>query len=482
VVGLGAENIPDAPSALPMFIALVIVGVLPNVPWLQQLEFQLRRFAHQRAFIPKAARAVSDKLSSAEFNFELYQSEMVLNSPAMYGVERSDFIGPRDSIEYAWARLSCLLYRFKYLQDAGVALSFDEEVLDRYSADLEALVLKRKAMADDIAKYRQQKLAHPYHSNEELHGSLTKTLRKVYLLLGCAVRLKIGTAADMNPALRPFGFVLDSGVIRSEHKDLMIVGLGVMAVAVLVLVYAAVPFGGLVAHRLGAELSEFFPIQGSEAFSWLVSALLTHGTAILIGERMRTRRLAATRWFMTAGRVRRGTAANHILIALACALVSFIPLFLYGMVYTNASLGLARQLGPFLLLASTTGTFFVWHLDNVELGRRPTRLREIGAQAGATGLCAAIAANMSVPGLDVMLLNAAVGVAIGASLAWYVPQAAANSKADELAQESATPTPTMPTEARGVQRLAETHEVIPMVTPRSDRPASARRSKNKLAA
>src|SRR5829696_6598356 len=228
VVGLGAENVPDAPSALPMFIALVIVGVLPNVPWLQQFEFQLRRFAHRRAFIPKAARAVSDKLSSAEFNFGLYDSELALNSPAMCGVERCDFNAPRDSIEYSWARLSCLLYRFKYMQDAGVPLSFDEEVLTLYANDLEALALSRRSLADEMLKYRQQKLQHPYHSDDELRASIRKTLRKTYLLLGCAVRLKIGTAGETNPALRPFGFILDGGAMRSEHKDLMIVGLGVM--------------------------------------------------------------------------------------------------------------------------------------------------------------------------------------------------------------------------------------------------------------
>jgi hypothetical protein len=474
VVGIGAENIPEAPSALPMFIALVIVGMLPNVPWLQQLEFQLRRFAHQRAFIPKAARAVSDKLSSAEFDFGLYRSDTVLKSPAMRGVERSDFIAPRDSIEYAWARVSCLLYRFRYVQDADVALSFDEEVLTRYAKDLEALVLKRRTMADAIAKYRKQKLQHPYHSDDALHATLRKTLRKIYLLLGCAVRLKIGTAAEMNPALKPFGFVLDSGVMRSEHKDLMIVGLGVMAAAVFALAYVASPVGGLVAHWVGSELSGSIP-QGSEAFSWLLSALLTHGTAMLVAERMRSRRLAADKWFLTSGLVRRGTAANYILVALACAVISFVPLFLFGMVYTNASLELAKVVGPFLLLPAATGTFFVWHLDNVDLGRRPGRLREIAAQAVVTSLCAAIAVNMSVTeiGLDLLLLNAAVGAAIGASLAWYVPQAAADSKApDVLVQATGTHVLPMQAEAASADRLQDSHQVVPMIQQRPDKPKS----------
>ena len=46
IVSLGSTGVPDAPSALPMFAALVLVGVLPNVPWLQELERLLRRFFH----------------------------------------------------------------------------------------------------------------------------------------------------------------------------------------------------------------------------------------------------------------------------------------------------------------------------------------------------------------------------------------------------------------------------------------------------
>src|SRR5688572_25524137 len=103
VWSLNATGVPDAPDALPLFIALVLVGFLPNVPWLQQIELRLRRYAHERAFIPKAARATADRLASAEFNYTPYQMTQVLRSPAMRGVEAADFAAPRDTIEYAWA-------------------------------------------------------------------------------------------------------------------------------------------------------------------------------------------------------------------------------------------------------------------------------------------------------------------------------------------------------------------------------------------
>jgi hypothetical protein len=190
----------------------------------------------------------------------------------------------------------------------------------------------------------------------------------------------------------------------------------------------AAPVGGLAARLLGTELSDEFPNDGWEAVAWLFSALLVHGTAILVAERMRTRRVGDGRWLRVGSAGTRGTPANYITVAFACAIISSVPLFLFSLVFVEPSWGLARQLAPFSLLPSSTGAFFVWHLDNCDLGKRPSRTWEIGLQAIITGLCAGVAANMSGFALDLIALNAAVGAAIGASLAWYLPNAAMNSK------------------------------------------------------
>ena len=59
--------------SLPLFIALVLVGVLPTVvPVLQGIEPRLRRFFHERAFIPAAARATAEKMAAADFDSGLY--------------------------------------------------------------------------------------------------------------------------------------------------------------------------------------------------------------------------------------------------------------------------------------------------------------------------------------------------------------------------------------------------------------------------
>ena len=91
------DNLSVAPSSLPLVTALVIVGILPNVTWLKQLELRVRSFAHERASIPQAARSIARQLAAAEFDFSGYASQAALRSPLMRGVEKNDLKAPRES-------------------------------------------------------------------------------------------------------------------------------------------------------------------------------------------------------------------------------------------------------------------------------------------------------------------------------------------------------------------------------------------------
>src|SRR6516225_2831594 len=125
-----------APVA-PLGFALILVGVLPNVPWLQDIEWRVRRFWHERAFIPTAARSTADMLRASNFDFSSYEQKAVRASPDMRGLEPSDFEAPRGSLENGWARLSCLSHELAWRRDAGETESLDDEMLDRYANDLD---------------------------------------------------------------------------------------------------------------------------------------------------------------------------------------------------------------------------------------------------------------------------------------------------------------------------------------------------------
>jgi hypothetical protein len=430
-----------APVA-PLGFALLLVGVLPNVPWLQDIERRIRSFWHERAFIPEAGRATAETLRAANFDFSVYRSASVLASPSLRGIASTDFEAPRGSIEYGWARLSCLSHELGRRRDAGETEAFDDEMLDRYSSDLDNIASKRRALEADMAQYRQEKARDPFYDNNELRNAITSALKKLYVLLGCAVRLKTSPSADVNAAFRSFGFVLGPSPPPHGNQDLIIVGLTTMTASLLILTFAALAATSAIGLW---QPSAHFPKEPYEPFIWSLSALLVHGVAIVTAEWMRARLLRKGRWFAIAAQGRQPIAANYIRVALCCAATGYVALYLWGLIFQPPTIGLAQGTAPFALLPAATGAFYGYHLDNVELGRRPSRLWEVGLQTLVTALCGLVATPVwlalggNVAGnADFIILVMLFGAVVGASLAWILPQAAASRRSDPLVENQKT--------------------------------------------
>jgi hypothetical protein len=428
VMGLGGKDIPEAQAALPLFAALVLVGALPNVPWLQDLEKALRRFAHQRAFIPNAARADAARLMNAEFDFSRFREPETLNSPAMRGVNPKDFDRPRSSLEYNWARLSCLVFQIREVRNGGGTGPLDDELLKSYANDVDQIVLRRKAMEEDVAEYRRKKAKDSTYAHDELHRRIMTALSQLYVLLVCGVRLRSG--GDIAQALVPFGFRMPP-CQAPRNSNLVVVGFGVIAAAAFAVVQISL-WAGQLARNLGLWMpSGYFPAKYFEPFLWTASILLVHGTAVAVADRMRTRRINRGTWFAFAEAGRQRIAANYLRVALASSIAGYLALLAWGVLFEPLSLELAQKQAPYALLPAVTGAFFAFHLDCAELGTRSRRILEVAPQALATGFCGFIAANawlsqvgVSASVFDLPVLVALLNGIVGAALGWYVPDAA----------------------------------------------------------
>jgi len=260
----------------------------------------------------------------------------------------------------------------------------------------------------------------------------------LYVLLGCAVRLKVKPHADINLSLKPFGFILGSVVRQPENRDVMLVALTVMAACVFAVAFAAVGLG-----YLGLwSRSEFFPQTARDPFMLSISAAFIHGIAILTADRVRARRIGKEDWFASVGLVRAPSRANYIRIAFCCAVMGYISLLAWGLMFQGVTADLFKGTLPYVLLPATTGGFYAYHLDNVELGTRPaSRLWEIAPQALVTGFFAFAAAKVGFGFIDapagipdVVALVSVLGATVGASLAWYIPTAAQSSRRDPLVE------------------------------------------------
>jgi uncharacterized protein (DUF2384 family) len=422
---------------VPLAIAFLLVGVMPTVPGLMAIETFLRRYAHERAYIPSAALATAERLAAADFDFSSYQGE-ALESPEMRGVEVADFTRSRRSLEHDWARLSCLVYEQKSRRTSGLVEPLDAGLLRDYEKDLELIEDKRRSMEAEIAAYRAEKAKNPSYTSEALRRVIRGNLYKLYVLLGCAVRINRQSHHDVDLALRPFGFMLTQAPSERDNNDLKVVGITVVAASILLLGLAAAGLG----HLELWTLSPVFPRDFFQPFIDTISTLIPYLTAIVVADLLRKRAIRKGRWFASNGHKRRAIGANYIRVAAICGLVGYVGLVLWGFVLAPPTLAGLKVDAPNALIAMVTGGFYVYHLDNVEMNTRPSRIWEVGPQALLTGVCGLIAASVSWEiifgaagsATDRILLTVIISATVGFVLAWYIPDAAAAAKADPLTE------------------------------------------------
>ena len=445
---LGANNLEQLGIAVPkqlgyvgvpLAIAFVLMGALPNVPGLMLIETFLRQFAHERAYIPDAARATAERLAAADFDFTSYQGE-TLQSPEMRGVESADFMRSRHTLEHSWARLCCLVFVQKSYRMEGLTDSLDAGLLRDYQSDLELIESQKKSFETQVAAYRVARQSDPYYTDEGLRVRIVENLHKLYILLGCAVRLKTEPNDDIDSALRPFGFKLNRAKRPQCTGDLKLVSLTAIAVSTTLLGLAAAGLG-----QLGLwAMSPVYPQTVLQPFLDAASTLVPHATAIMIADLLRRRAVNKGSWFAASGRRQRANGANYIRVAVVCGVAGYLGLILWGLTQGPPTLDSFKIEIPNALLAMVTGGFYVYHLDNAEIGQRPSRAWELGSESVLTGLCGLIAAcatwqiilGAAAAAVDKIILTTAINAAVGFALAWYIPQAAAATRYDPLADAS----------------------------------------------
>ncbi|GLH79184.1 hypothetical protein SSBR45G_40930 [Bradyrhizobium sp. SSBR45G] len=417
---IGGVSLPPALTpAAPLVIALILVGAIRRVSYLQQIERNLRQFARERAYIPAATLAIADKMAAAEFDFTAYRSDEMLSLPAMTGVSREDFVRPRGSMEYSWARLCVLSYEL----DAGPAAAI---VGGLGGPVLQLLENKRQILADDVVEYRARRRGRSEAgTGKQLHARIREMLRAYHILLAGALRRELAPGADVTAELVRLGFLCaGSRETVSERGNLIIGGLGVMAACLLLLVMAAAALSGL------WNASRYFPASVLDAFLWCISAVSGHGIAILLADRMRARMIARGRWYRSFAGAVISPLANLIRVGVVCGIGGYVVFVLWGAVYQEVvTPALFKGMAAYAMMPATTGAFYAFSLDNIELRCRPPRWLEITLQALVTAFFGIVACSAWFTvtgdnprnGYDLVILVMLFGAAIGGSLGWYIP-------------------------------------------------------------
>jgi hypothetical protein len=390
---------PAAFGTTPLVVGLAIAFLAPTVPGLKEIEFLIRRLSHRRAFIPAAARAIAERLTASRFDFSQYRRPDIVGKEEMSGVELSDL-------------------------DAS------------YRSDLRNVYDRRAALELEMARLKKDP------DNQDLRRILRDKIRSalqvLYVFIGCSARLRNNSMGEMERALRSFGFDLESVSPPPAHGDLMIVGLGVMTLAVFVVSCVAWVLGQI--HLWNPSI--YFPTGALDPFIWALSTAFAHGAAIFTADKMRSSLVRRERWF-AADAASPTVFANYVRVGAACYAVGYGALLLIGLCVQPPTWAMVKGAAPYALMPAVTGAFYALHLDNAELGTRPRyRLLEVLPQAIATGFMGFVASDAWISmgstkwpdGIDFVILVAIIGFVVGASLAWYISDNVAARAYDPLSE------------------------------------------------
>jgi hypothetical protein len=408
---LGAT--PIKPGAFPLAMALIIVGFIPNVRWIQQIELFFRRAAHNRAFIPEGAQSMERRLRRAEFDFSKYNNPTRLNDEILRALKPTDFTAEPETIQRRWARFTCLIYALDqlYKKDGGgsddfgnIAKDLDEHFLAANRSAYERLLARHRELRHRMASYRKKM---PNRSDDDdLVEALRQALRRTHVLIGCAVLLKHPIDDRAIDALARFGFKVE----RLNPAPSIFYVIRSAALTMSALIFIAV----MAAQVLGLKIPQGKMTPQQIAVSWALSSILVHGCAAWAAYKFWAH-LKDTEWI--------GSPLQIFKAGVVGGFAGFIVLLPLDALFGPNEFDLKEVLRmlPWLLLPGTTGVFTAYFLGTSREKDQGQQPREAPIQGGVTAVQGGITALVTyLADRGQRLREAAIQVRVTAALVTYL--------------------------------------------------------------
>jgi hypothetical protein len=444
---LGIKDFP--PSAWPLLIALLLVGLVPNanVKWLTLVEDWLRRQVHEWFLVPGGVEQTIGVLEDAVY--EPPPSQLNAVPSPRREMLRDDLKRPRSSLRYRLARARMLVESLKQM-GAGAAHPLRRAAFAPFEEDFKAICVTCRALERDIVPLGGN------DANEETEENLTRSvddlLQRIYAYISWGIRYQANSGQEVDQTLEDLGFRVP---IRGGHSLFDIVLPAVLLVALITVVFWVTY--DAVSRLMGASS----PTVSESVVSALTSAMaasIMYGCAVHIALKQRQAQIEQKVW-------RRGSPLCLIPLAARAGLVTWLVIIVSTVLWQQSAawhsvVGLAQLANsvangadrpptaewsflpsiivtalPWLLAGVTVSAVLASRLGgDVRQTGRSHRLHDAFLMGGALALAAAAAQLIQTslsdfvfheepPSPSLVPIIGLAGFACGAVIGFMVPQA-----------------------------------------------------------
>ncbi len=397
VSGTEALGIESA-ATVPLTVALVLIGVLPRVRFLDYIEVSWRRLMHRRAAIPGESLQIVRGLRHLSLARETIDAHVARAGERGDGsVVAADLEASPGTAANAWVRLSVLVGRLNSLDtDPLTDDHLDTAFLDRHVGERARILGEYEKLARAVGTERGTGAGDDaIPPVAEAHAAaIAALLERVYLFLACALVTRGPHPGALAEAKIFLGFVpmTEEDWSRETDHALRAIGLSVFILFVLVFVAPSVEKWLPSAYQAG------WPADPQWAMPYAISALLSFGAAILIALKLRRAHLRQRRWFRgTSDYPESPLATDFLRVGVVAFVGALVALFAFDLCVRGGVEGATlaglpdrvRSVAPFAITPAVVGLFVCVLLDGAYLER--SKRWTTGVVAVQVAVCAGVA-------------------------------------------------------------------------------------------
>ncbi|WP_414475457.1 hypothetical protein [Microvirga sp. M2] len=192
------------PQAWALLVALVLVGFVPNTAnfrWVLTIEEELRRFVHERYFVPRRVEETISLLQDVSYDPPSAQTEML---PAPLRAAIFDGLkAPTNSLAYRWARTRMLMASLSQI-GTGTSSLLTRADFEPFEKDFEYIQEKYDELSGKIERVIDSDLE--VETERKLKAAVDALLDKIYAYITWGVRQRASTEGEINETLLTLGF------------------------------------------------------------------------------------------------------------------------------------------------------------------------------------------------------------------------------------------------------------------------------------